>query len=389
MKNYIVGAYLLLFASNAFGLLVSSDEIEEQLTHSVIVAEIEIVTSTAQPHPQFSIKKESTARILRILQTQPDGGWLPAEGDSITLWTLGGERDQTGVIYNGFPRPFVGKRYQAHLKRSTGQSFEIAGWEFGLQALGGGREYSRNRTDGSNGEGTGPYLFWDDTFFPIPYYISEPSFRGNSDFVLAIDASFKTWRDLADIKVEFIPMGCSSSRRNDNDGVNNVVLVTENWPFDTSAIAITRNFYIAGSSAHAGQILDSDILLNAVHHKFTTTNEAGKHDVQNIVTHEIGHFLGLGHEVNPVDTDASMFKVASPNEFKKRILHESDLKGIRAAYSGVGRKISFYTPSCEVTEPSTGCAAVHNKAFEPSSLIFSAFVMLFLMGIARLLIRST
>ena len=163
--------------------------------------------------------------------------------------------------------------------------------------------------------------------------------------------------------IEFLPLGCSSSDDNQNDGLNTVILIEKNWPFDSMAIAITRNFYIAGNSARAGLILDSDILLNGEIHEFSTINETGKHDVQNIVTHEIGHFIGLGHEMEPtIDNDATMFRNASVNELNKRTLKENDINGIRSAYQGVsqnkGSSLLSSSPSCFPTIGNSGCARV-------------------------------
>ncbi len=97
-----------------------------------------------------------------------------------------------------------------------------------------------------------------------------------------------------------------------------MLYITQNWAYASAAIAITRNFYVAGDSPKAGMILDTDIMLNAVDHSFTTTDELGKHDVQNIVTHEAGHFLGLGHDdIPPVNPDATMFGVADAQRVQK------------------------------------------------------------------------
>ncbi len=298
----------------------------------------------------------------------------------------GGELGETGMFLSGFARPYKGGRYHARLKENEDGTYSVVGFENGLVDLNPRRRYSRNRTDGSNGQGNGPFLFWHRNFFPIPYAISAETFADFPDFPAAIDASFRTWRNPNDSRIEFQPIGCTSVSRNENDGVNAVILLTDKWPFDTSAIAITRNFYVAGDSARSGLILDSDILLNGVNHSFTTTGESGAHDVQNIVTHEVGHFLGFGHEVAPADEDATMFAVASAGETNKRTLHDSELGGLVDAYPGAGEKNAMAGILCEIPTGAMSCAAVHGRALHPST--FWAFLYLLgLLGAGRAVSR--
>ena len=45
-----------------------------------------------------------------------------------------------------------------------------------------------------------------------------------------------------------------------------------------------------------GEILESDIVLNSTFPwSVAAGGEAGRHDVESIVLHEVGHLLGLGH----------------------------------------------------------------------------------------------
>jgi MYXO-CTERM domain-containing protein len=94
-----------------------------------------------------------------------------------------------------------------------------------------------------------------------------------------------------------------------------------------------------------GEILDSDIELNdspaATGTKFTFTTVDGlpcttpgqtgcvRIDVQNTVTHEAGHTLGLDHTDNP---SATMYASAPSGQTSKRILGSDDIAGICAIY---------------------------------------------------------
>jgi len=377
------------FLAPCRAMVVSPADVQAQLLSAILVAEVEIKRIQPQADATYYSITWVTAELEKIISIIDDHGWFPQEGQEFSIRALGGELQGVGVMVPGYPRPRVGARYKAYLKRHLNQAFEIVGFESGLVPLTVTRQFSRNRTDGSNGGGDGPFLYWDDSFFPIPYFVSATTFDLFPEFPKAIDASFKTWRDLAEIKVEFLGLGCSTNLRNENDGVNNVILFTENWPFDTAAVAITRNFYIAGNAAKAGMILDSDILLNAVNHSFSTTLEPGTHDIQNIVTHEIGHFLGLGHEVDPVDPDAVMFAVASPNETKKRNLTSNDVAAIKAGYLGVGNKLTNSTFSCEIRDKAFGCAAVHGRVGKKWNAISASLYLCFLLMVGRRLTRCS
>ncbi len=68
------------------------------------------------------------------------------------------------------------------------------------------------------------------------------------------------------------------------------------------AVGVTANAYIQGAGAvcggstsvPAGTIIDSDILLNP-YFPFSTNGAANTKDVQAVVTHEMGHVLGMNH----------------------------------------------------------------------------------------------
>jgi hypothetical protein len=334
----------------------SHHHVNRKLTNADLVAEVLIVDRTAHAHPIHYTVTHAEALVERVLEQKDDSVKV---GDRIVIEALGGERGGVGVHISGYPRPYKHRQYLAHLNRKDGV-FAISGFHQGLKPLSHTREYTRNRTDGTNGEGDGPFLRWDPEYFPIPYFIDAESFRGRGDFLPAIDAAFQSWRAPKDIRVEFVAVGCTNQTKVENDGINNVILQRTGWTFDADAIAINRSFYVAGSEPRAGVILDSDIILNGQGHSFTTTNQAGHHDVQNIMTHEVGHLLGLGHEIEPRDNDAAMYPFANPNETNKRTLSANDLAGVRSIYEGVGEKVDGASSMamCEIPSGQTGCAGI-------------------------------
>ena len=112
------------------------------------------------------------------------------------------------------------------------------------------------------------------------------------------------------------------------DGENRIVWRELNWPQESEdALAITTIVYDKAS----GQILDADIDMNGVNFFWTVTNEAGEvvTDVENTMTHELGHLLGMAHSP---ETEATMYGSSDPGETAKRSLAVDDVNAICTVY---------------------------------------------------------
>lgn len=382
---------LFLLSRAAQATLVLPDALQEQLHLAVLEADIAVEDIESFADSQFHAKSHATARVLQVYRLRDDGGWFPREGETFTIESLGGEIGETGVAFSNSPRPYKGHKYRASVRRLSDQLFAVTGLSAGLVPHQKQRGYSRNRTDGSNGSGSGAFLYWDKAYLPIPYFISLPTFVNLQNFVEAIDAGFRPWRDPGNSLLEFLPMGCTTASSNRNDGVNTVTLITSDWAYDPTAIAITRNFYISGTSPRAGMILDTDILINAVNFTFSTSGAAGRHDIRNIVTHEVGHFIGLGHETATVDADATMYALAALGETKKRDLAANDIQGLLAGYGGVGQKFSQYlsTSGCSFARQPLSCASVHLRSSPGLSYLWAIGFIALAVLVGKFFLRAS
>lgn len=76
------------------------------------------------------------------------------------------------------------------------------------------------------------------------------------------------------------------------------------------------------------KIEEADINVN-IYFPFANNGMPQFYDVQNCLTHELGHALGLGHSAN---TEATMYYSVNLGETKKRDLHTDDLNGYWAIY---------------------------------------------------------
>lgn len=102
-------------------------------------------------------------------------------------------------------------------------------------------------------------------------------------------------------------------------------------PLANGALAIT----VITFDAHAREILDADIILNG-EHRFGIFDDDPEHatqnvyDLQNVLTHELGHLLGLGEDYE--DEAATMYAFSQPGETIKRDLEPVDVDSVVSLY---------------------------------------------------------
>jgi hypothetical protein len=91
------------------------------------------------------------------------------------------------------------------------------------------------------------------------------------------------------------------------------------------------------------------------------------HDLQNTLTHEVGHLLGLDH---PPEVEATMYRRADVGETKKRDLHPDDIAGICTIYPKDAPTPVCAQFSTELTGGfETGCACAKSQVVCAGALI--------------------
>jgi hypothetical protein len=117
------------------------------------------------------------------------------------------------------------------------------------------------------------------------------------------------------------------------DSVNLVSFTDNTYPFGGGTLAVTLNYF----SSSTGITSEADILFNP-NQAWSTSGESGRYDIQSILTHEIGHFLGLDHS-GMVSSTMSPF--GAPTQVDQRTLQYDDVAGVSEIYpagtSTVGR----------------------------------------------------
>jgi hypothetical protein len=111
----------------------------------------------------------------------------------------------------------------------------------------------------------------------------------------------------------------------------------------------------------SGEILGADIALNSALHDFSAGDASIQTDLISIVTHEVGHFLGLAHTL---DTNAVMYPYYQEGTVR-RALAPDDVSAICSVYPPAPE-----TGTCDPTPPggletncnvASGCAEVATR----------------------------
>jgi hypothetical protein len=100
----------------------------------------------------------------------------------------------------------------------------------------------------------------------------------------------------------------------------------------SSTLAVTTTW----TSRTSGVISKATVAFNTKY-GWSTSGESGKEDVQNIITHEFGHWMRLLDIYSPSTcSDVTMWGSAAYGETKKRTLEQADLDGLLSLYPAAG-----------------------------------------------------
>jgi uncharacterized protein (TIGR03382 family) len=135
-----------------------------------------------------------------------------------------------------------------------------------------------------------------------------------------------------------------------NDGHNIVYFAKHGYPQAGSALAVS----ILSFDATTGELVDADIVINGGYDfallpagtvatpgapmvgtdgDGMPTWRAGTFDLVEVLSHEVGHCLGLAHDVS--DTAAIMFPMVAPNDVSRRDPSSDDVAGVVSDYASV------------------------------------------------------
>jgi hypothetical protein len=163
------------------------------------------------------------------------------------------------------------------------------------------------------------------------YWINPENGYGFSDdeVVNAITAAADTWDSQTGFPV-FSYEGIIYRVAGVKDGLN---VVSWGKYSQSNAIAVTFIWYTrtrVGRSIRM-EIVETDTLLN-IYYSWSLSGEDDKMDVQNIMTHEFGHWCGLDDLYKDRDYWLTMYGYASVGETHKQTLGYGDILGLQKVY---------------------------------------------------------
>jgi len=194
------------------------------------------------------------------------------------------------------------------------------------------------------------------------------------------------------------------------DGQSTLAFRTDRWcratdapglcSYDPAALALTTIF----ARSSTGEMLDADIEVNAKNFLWSdlelgTQATTGLHDLQNALTHEVGHFIGLEHPCllpgttdptaeRPLDNlgnpapdcaaapatilESTMFPSAESGDLSKRTLAPDDELAAREIYPASAGAPAVCAPPEPKRDPPDGCAVGGAVPPSPAALAWLA-----------------
>jgi hypothetical protein len=168
--------------------------------------------------------------------------------------------------------------------------------------------------------------------------------RPSDEIVLeTIQDSFKAWEQAGGVDLHFVYDGISDKEETGNDDENTLIWIKREWnslPFAAPyVLAVTVSTFKNSTS----QIIDSDIHCNNKDYSWAIIDPTEKTDrynyvdVSTILSHEMGHFMGLDHssedsnEATPKFREAIMYYASYPGAIN-RLLKDDDIAAVKHLY---------------------------------------------------------
>lgn len=153
---------------------------------------------------------------------------------------------------------------------------------------------------------------------------SAPSSIGATNFGVIANNSLATWQQSIQSKVTFSRGADTTRTKNSYDGLN--IIAFGRTSGTTLGVTYVRYY------PSTGQAVDIDTILNQRVPWSWNACGSNTYDVQNILTHENGHTMGLDDEYTSSYSYNTMFGYGSKDEIQKDTLTTGDITGVKAIY---------------------------------------------------------
>lgn len=167
------------------------------------------------------------------------------------------------------------------------------------------------------------------------YYVNSanaPSLNGASFGAIA-DASFAEWSSKTEVRnaiTAFQNAGTTETSRYALDGKN--ILTWGKAP--SNALAVTYIWYNRKTkvAVETDTIMNKSFLWSWTSYSSGICGVSGTYDAQNILTHELGHWVGLDDHYTANYANNTMYGYGAKGEIKKDTLTQGDIAGVAKIY---------------------------------------------------------
>ena len=274
----------------------------------------------------------------------------------------GGTLDGVRQVMFGTPAITLGERARWFLRDRGDGKLGVYGWAQGKwPAIGNTYEPVGIAAELGIAEFATNGMVWPASTMPVPYFVNS---AGSADIprpqvIAAINAAFATWQAVPCATLTFRNAGLTNRTVN-TDGRNVILFIESNWIYGTEAAAATALWIVDGQQT-------ADIAMNGVNFTWAigpanSLVTTGKLDLQAVLTHEIGHFSGLGHSDRAYDT---MYYSWKPWQ-GQRTLSIDDKLGLCSIYPTIGNECPM--PACPTEETCTSLFEGQLCAGEPDPI---------------------
>ena len=188
----------------------------------------------------------------------------------------------------------------------------------------------------------------------------------------AVGRAFASWSGAPNVTLSSEFSGFVSFNPSLGDRANVIGFVTRS---DLDRVLGSTSFTVDTVS---GEILESDIFFNSTFAWSAAQGGDGRHDIESIAVHEVGHMLGLGHsmlgetDVNGSDrrvvgAESVMFPIAFSAGNVNRALRADDVAGISDIYGTETFRGATGSISGRVTKNGAGVLGAHVVVFNPAT----------------------
>ncbi len=191
----------------------------------------------------------------------------------------------------------------------------------------------------------GLFLFWRNACVSYSINGAATSKVAYEDAAAVIDKSYATWSASTcptggQLGIAFSsrsPVEADQVRYNTDGPNQNLIVFRETeWPYSdpNNTLGLTTVTF----DSTTGEIFDADMEINATGKNLTVGDPvpATGYDLESVVTHEAGHFLGLAHAT---DSRSTMYASYKPGSIALRTLTPDDVAGACAIYPNAEARI--------------------------------------------------